>query len=196
MRNSVLFGLLFILIGFGHALHGQNPHFLVRSNILTLPQPNLAVELEFQPVYNIGIIVGASSRDGLSNLGNLRWFRNGRGYVKCEVQTYSFLTGLAYLHPLDSRWEVGGKLLYQYVRTYIYDELCMQEYPGHIISNFFYTVNSHSVNLLPAGRFMLTQHAFIEGVFGVGLVRDELNSGEYADWFLDFPAQLNFGLKF
>jgi hypothetical protein len=195
MRNSILFGLLFTLFGFGYALHGQNPHFLVRSNILTLPQPNLAVELEFQPVLNIGIIVGASSRDGLSNLGNLRWFRN-RGHVKCESQTYSFLTGLAYLHPINSRWEIGVKLLYQYVRTFIYDESCIIEYPGHPSPPVLYTVNSHSLNILPAGRFMLTQHFFLEGVFGFGLHRGELNSSDYTKWFLHFPAQLSLGLKF
>jgi hypothetical protein len=196
MRNGFLFGMFFILLGFGHALHGQNPHFLIRTNLLNLPKPYLGIELELQPVYNIGIIVGVSTRDGLSDLGNLAWFRNGHGYVKCEVQAYSFLTGLAYLHPIDSRWEIGGKLLYQYRRTYVYDESCIQEYPGHPISNFYYTVNSHSVNLLPAGRFMLTKHLFLEGVFGAGLVRGELNSGDYTKWFLDFPAQLNFGLKF
>jgi hypothetical protein len=196
MRNGFLFGLLFTLFGFGHALHGQNPHFLIRSNILTLPQPNLAVELEFQPVYNIGIIAGASTRDGLSDLGYLVWFSPRRGYVKCESQTYSLIAGLAYLHPIDSRWEIGGKLLYQYVRSFIYDLSCMQEYPNHSISNFYYSVNSHSVNLLPSARFMLTSHLFLEGVFGFGLVRDELNSGEFTDWRSDFSAQLNFGLKF
>lgn len=193
MYNKLLFSFFFLL-GLSNALHSQSPHFLIRTNVLVLPQPNFALEVEFQPVYNIGIIAGVSSRDGLSNLGNLAWFRNG--YSKCKVETYSLLTGLAYLHPLNSRWEVGGKLLYQYVRTYVFEETCIADYPNHPAAPDLYTINSHSVNLLPAVRYFPGKHLFLEGVFGLGMFRGELNTGDYDRWFAQFPGQLNVGLRF
>lgn len=194
MRKLIHFAIFTLLFSIGSTLYSQDPHFLIRTNVLTLPQPNAALEIEIQPIHNIGIIVGASTRSGLSNIGYLRWFRFGKS--DCEAEFYSLLTGLAYLHPFNDRWEIGGKLLYQYERSYVDIETC--DIPGlhHPNAQIRYIVNSHSVILLPSARYLLTRHLFLEAALGVGLNRGEFDTGVFNKWILDIPAQLNFGLKF
>lgn len=193
MQKCILLGLL-LICGLGNALFAQRPQILIKTNLLTLPQRNLALEFETHPVDHFGIVLGASTQDGFADLGGLAWFR-GRS-TACSIESFSLMTGMTYFKPLKPQWEVGGKLLYQYRSTFVPDESCLSLPPSLGSSRFFYARNSHSVNLMPMLRFFATKHLFLEAALGIGFEKNELNSGEFTDWYGYMPAQLNLGIKF
>ena len=185
------FWLLACCLSLAAALPAQGGKVLVRTNLLTLPQPSLTGEIEYASPWGIGVIFGASTRNALPALDNLGWFRNGED--RCDVRTHSLHGGLSYFQPLDERWEVGGKVLYQQARTMIFEETCEPDFPNLPALPDLYTTVNHSVNVLPAARFYAMERLFFEAALGLGYNRNRLNTGDLSGSYWTVPAQLNVG---
>ena len=192
--KSIIY-LITLLLVFPSISLAQGPTISVKTNLLTLPQPQFSGELEISPFPSLGFILGGGTASAIPTIDNLGWFRER---PDCRPRDWSIYGGLSIWHPLEDRWDVGGKVLYQYLDFNWDGQACVADLspiPNTVVVLFR---RVHSLNVLPFIRYHATDRVFFEAALGVSLYEVEYtvpnpNGGGPT---LDYPAQLNVGFRF